>query len=142
MNQHTRVSSSSRYNYLNEDFTDVLQTSKREKFLFEEAGEHRQSIKLVPTIISYRKAPVLKHDDFIMRITVDADAVTELRHLILRNCGDLVLFMRVKPVDHASKMKVWLCLRKSSVDTIISHIIRTLPKAEFGKITPLLPAAA
>ncbi len=140
MNQHTRVSSSTRYHYLDEDFTDALQTSKREKFLFEDADERGQSSKLVPTIISYRKAPALKQDDFIMRITVDAAAITELRHLILRNCGDLVLFMRVKPVDHASKMKVWLCLRKSSVDTIISHIVRALPKAEFGKITPLLPA--
>lgn len=138
MNQHTRVSSSTRYRYLNEDFSGALQTSKREKFLFEDGNERRQDSPAMP-IISYRKAPVLKQDDFIMRITVDAAAITELRHLILRNCGDLVLFMRVKPVDHASKMKVWLCLRKSSVDTIISHIIRALPKAEFGKITPLLP---
>ncbi|MDP1978551.1 MAG: hypothetical protein WA071_10305 [Undibacterium umbellatum] len=75
-----------------------------------------------------------------MRITVDSESITELRHLILKSCGDLVLFMRVKPIDHASKMKVWLCLSKSSVDTIISHIMRVLPQAEFGKITPLLAA--
>jgi hypothetical protein len=48
--------------------------------------------------------------------------------------------MRIKPVDHASKMKFWLCLSKTSVDAVIGNIMRALPQAEFGRITPLTPA--
>ncbi|MFJ2990307.1 hypothetical protein ACIPF8_20780 [Collimonas sp. NPDC087041] len=77
--------------------------------------------------------------DFMMRITVDAASVSELRRVIVSTCGDLLIYMRVKPVDHATKMKFWLCLSKTSIDSVIGNILRTLPQAEFGRITPVLP---
>ena len=91
------------------------------------------------TAVSYRKKRPASHNDFMMRITVDADSVTELRRVIIACCGDLVTYMRIKPVDHATRMKVWLCLHKTSVDPVMGNIMRTLPQAEFGHITPLLP---
>ncbi|MFZ6655128.1 hypothetical protein [Undibacterium sp. TJN19] len=127
MNQHTGMSGTEHRISFPDDFSDALQSSKREKFLFETALPRRS-----------RPAPKTTQNDFVMRITVDAHAITELRQLILRTCGDLVQFMRVKPVDHATKMKVWLCLSQSSVDTMTSNIMRALPQAEFGKFTPLL----
>ncbi|MFZ6645713.1 hypothetical protein ACO0LO_08360 [Undibacterium sp. TJN25] len=99
----------------------------------------RQEPSARVTHISYRNKPKAIQNDFIMRITVDAASVTELRHVIVGTCGELVSYMRVKPVDHATKMKVWLCLSKNSVDTIIRNVMRSLPQAEFGRITPLLP---
>ncbi|PFH11565.1 hypothetical protein BCF11_4016 [Collimonas sp. PA-H2] len=78
--------------------------------------------------------------DFMMLITVDAASVSELRRVIVSTCGDLMVYMRVKPVDHASKMKFWLCLNKQSIDSVIGNIMRALPQAEFGRITPMLPA--
>lgn len=126
--------------YGSENYADVLKSCKREKFLCENHRERKSAYALRQPLVTYKTPVKLIQNDFVMRITVDAASITELRHLILKSCGELVLFMRVKPIDHASKMKVWLCLSKSSVDTIISHIIRVLPQAEFGKITPLLTA--
>jgi hypothetical protein len=51
-----------------------------------------------------------------------------------------MIYLRVKPLDRASKMKFWLCLSKTSVDAVIGNIMRALPQAEFGRITPLTPA--
>ncbi|GGC94087.1 hypothetical protein [Undibacterium terreum] len=125
-----------------DEFSAELQSCKHEKFLFEDtpAAARSKTAEIAPLPhISYRSKPRVEQNDFIMRITVDAAAVTELRHVIVGTCGELVNYMRVKPVDHATKMKVWLCLSKSSVDTIIRNVMRALPQAEFGKITPLLP---
>ncbi|RYE36534.1 MAG: hypothetical protein EOP21_14775 [Hyphomicrobiales bacterium] len=69
-----------------------------------------------------------------MQITVDARGVTELRHLVMGNCGELVSFMRIQPVAHATKMKVWLCLSRPAADRIMDIVMRTLPSAEFGAI--------
>jgi hypothetical protein len=88
----------------------------------------------------YRQPALPVQKDFMMRITVDAASVAELRRIIVGTCGDLMIYMRVKPVDHASKMKFWLCLSKGSIDAVIGNIMRALPQAEFGRITPLQPA--
>ncbi|HWW99355.1 hypothetical protein [Collimonas sp.] len=76
----------------------------------------------------------------MMLITVDTASVSELRRVIVSTCGDLMVYMRVKPVEHASKMKFSLCLNKKSIDSVIGNIMRALPQAEFGRITPMLPA--
>jgi hypothetical protein len=94
-------------------------------------------------------SPLLQHqqalpnqNECMMCITVEAASVAELRRVIVSTCGDLMSYMRVKPVEHASKMKFWLCLSKTSIDAVIGNIMRALPQAEFGRITPLLAAAS
>jgi hypothetical protein len=89
---------------------------------------------------SDRKQTLPSQKDLMMCITVDAASVAELRRVIVSTCGDLMVYMRIKPVDHASKMKFWLCLSKTSVDAVIGNIMRALPQAEFDRITPLTPA--
>ncbi|MGZ3159600.1 MAG: hypothetical protein ACXU7H_10980 [Burkholderiaceae bacterium] len=71
----------------------------------------------------------------MMHITIDASCVTQLRHLIMGTCGELVEFMRIQPIAHAKKMKVWLCLSKAAVALIMDAVMRCLPNAEFGRIT-------
>lgn len=71
----------------------------------------------------------------MMDITIDASFVTQLRHLVIGTCGDLVEFMRIQPLAHATKMKVWLCLSKPAIDLIMNAVMRSLPSAEFGRIT-------
>ena len=140
MNRHVEPYFPSDSNCETGDYSGIFRSEKREKFLFENSKNHHVINAREQLTVSYRKPKKSTGNDFIMRVTVDAESITTLRHLILKSCGDMVLFMRVKPVDHASKMKVWLCLSKSSVDIIISNIMRNLPQAEFGKVTPLSPA--
>lgn len=73
---------------------------------------------------------------FMMHIIIDAGSVTRLRQVVMVACGDLVGFMRIQPIAHATKMKVWLCLSKPAVDLIMSAVMQNLPNAEFGKIGP------
>ena len=74
---------------------------------------------------------------FMMSITIDANSVTKLRHLVFDACGELVAFMRMQPVAHNTKMKVWLCLSQPVVDLIMDMVMRSLSCAEFGRITLL-----
>jgi hypothetical protein len=128
MNQVISRSSTWNFPLPPDEIPEEMQSSKRETFFW--------SFPLV----SNRCNPLSTQKQFMMRITVDAASVTELRHIIVSTCGDPVLYMRVEPVDHATKMKVWLCLRKASIDSIIDNIMRALPQAEFGRISPLVPA--
>lgn len=138
MNQHSKSAFPGRTHPSTEGNSAIFVSPKREKFLFERSSERKSDYAVGQAAITWRTPPKLVQNDFVMRITIDIDSITELRHIILKTCGDLVLFMRVKPVDHASKMKVWLCLSKSSVDTVIGNIMHVLPQAEFGKVTPLV----
>jgi hypothetical protein len=72
---------------------------------------------------------------FLMRITIDASSVTQLRHLAIGTCGDLLVSMRVQPLERAAKMKVCLCLSMPAVDIIMDAVMRTMPSAEFGRVT-------
>ena len=70
----------------------------------------------------------------IMQITIKASHVTQLRHLIMGACGDLVAFMRIQPIAHAAKMKIWLSLNKPAVAFVMNVVMRSLPCAEFGSV--------
>jgi hypothetical protein len=112
----------------------------RLSLLPDEETKAMQAAALPFHLRSNRNQSLAAPKDFMMRITVDAASVSELRRVIVSTCGDLMIYMRVKPIDHASKMKFWLCLSKTSIDSVIGNIMRALPQAEFGRITPLLPA--
>ncbi|RJG08139.1 hypothetical protein D3870_16635 [Noviherbaspirillum cavernae] len=71
-----------------------------------------------------------------MHIIIDAALVTELRRLVMSTCGDMVSFMRIQPIAHATRMKVWLPLSKPAIDRVMAAVMRSLPGAEFGRITP------
>jgi hypothetical protein len=114
-----------------------ISNSKREKFLFENDDRNLKIPDTKTIVVQYKTAMKYVSEDCVMRVTVDAGSVKQLRQLILNNCGGCDFYMKVKAIDHASKMKVWLCLNKSSIDILISKILRSLPHAEFGRITPI-----
>lgn len=71
----------------------------------------------------------------MMLLTISADCVAELRHLIMRTCSEWIVFIRTQPIAHATKMKVWLCLSNPASDMVMDAVMRALPSAEFGQIT-------
>lgn len=93
--------------------------------------------KSIPHIAA-RAAPYSRPagQEFVMHITIDESCVTQLRYLAIRTCGELLTFIRIQPIARTTKMKVWLCLRKPAVNLIMDAIMRSLPTAEFGRITP------
>lgn len=84
-----------------------------------------------PVIIEKQTQP----HECLMLLTISADCVAELRHLVMRTCGEWIVFMRTQPIAHASKMKVWLCLSNPATELVMNAVMRALPSAEFGKIT-------
>lgn len=85
-----------------------------------------------------RKPPMSNalNQDCIMYLTVNADYVTELRHVVMETCGGSVAFIRIEPTAHATRMKVWLGLSRSAVCRIMTRVMESLPGAEFGQISP------
>lgn len=70
----------------------------------------------------------------LMHITVDTGCLTELRRLVMETCGGMLSFMRIEAVDHAERMKVWLCLPEPALRLTMDAVMRSLPAAEFGRI--------
>ena len=79
----------------------------------------------------------------LMLLTVDAAALSELRALVMRTCGDAMQFMRVAACDHdhGARAKVWLCLSRALAGQVMAAVMRALPGAEFGRMTPLAAAS-
>lgn len=74
--------------------------------------------------------------DCIMYLIVNADCVTQLRHVVIETCGECVAFIRIQPIAHATRMKVWLGLSKPAVCQIMASVMSSLPGAEFGQVMP------
>jgi hypothetical protein len=74
-----------------------------------------------------------------MQMTVDADAVTLLRQVVMRVCGDTLEFMRIEACAHGSRMKVCLCIARASARPIMDEVMRILPGAEFGRFADAPP---
>ncbi len=80
-------------------------------------------------------APSSSSTECLMLVTIKADCVADLRHLVMRTCGELIVFIKTQPIAHATKMKVWLCLNQAATDKVMDAVMRSLPSAEFGRIT-------
>jgi hypothetical protein len=87
--------------------------------------------------VDSRIAPrsLLTAQGFMLHLTIDASDVTELRRRVIGKCGELVLFMRIQPLAHASKMRVWILLKEQEFDFVKHTIQSGLPDAEFGQFT-------
>lgn len=87
---------------------------------------HACNLAIVPSSVS---------TECMMLVTIKADSVADLRHLVMRTCGELIVFIKTQPIAHATKMKVWLCLSESATDKVMNAVMHSLPSAEFGRIT-------
>lgn len=71
----------------------------------------------------------------LIRMTVPTAAVTSLRQLAMRVCGDGLEFMRIAICAGGQRIDVWLCVRLSCVAALSHAITRQLPDACFGAAT-------
>nr|WP_315258194.1 hypothetical protein [uncultured Duganella sp.] len=78
----------------------------------------------------------------LMQLTVDTGALSALRALVARTCGDALQFMRVEACDHGARVRVWLCLSRALAGPMMEAVMRALPGAEFGRLTPLAQRTA
>lgn len=91
--------------------------------------------------LSAAAVPLARHRSaaqrFMLPITIDAAMVTPLRRAVTGACGEMLRFLRVQPIAHSNRAKVWLCLTGLAMDLAIGSIMRTVPAAEFGRIAPV-----
>lgn len=73
---------------------------------------------------------------FMMHLTISAESVTSLRRIVIGTFGETVSFIRIQSIDHATKMKVCLCLTGPIANHVMEAIMHALPSAEFGRISP------
>ncbi len=73
----------------------------------------------------------------MMDITISAEFMTSLRGIAIGTFGEMVAFMRIQPIDHATKMKICLCLTGPIANRVMDAIMHALPGAEFGRISPV-----
>ncbi len=72
---------------------------------------------------------------FNLYVTIDTELVAALRRMVMHSFSHIVSSISIQPVSHARKMKVCLRFSKAVEDTLMTSIMRTLPSAEFGRIT-------
>jgi hypothetical protein len=70
----------------------------------------------------------------LLQITVDAGRMLDLRRLVVRHCGSMLSFMRMQPVEHATRMVVWLRVTEPAMRALMDAVMRTLPSAQFGRV--------
>ena len=72
-----------------------------------------------------------------MHIKVDAGLVTRLQQAVIGACGGLVRFLRIQSVVCSNSVKVWFAMTRPAIELVMTAVMRTLPAAEFGRITPV-----
>ncbi len=97
--------------------------------------QHRADSLALTCTSNLSLVPISASTECLMLVTVRADSVTDLRHLIMRTCSDMIVFIKTQPTAHATKMKVWVCLSESVTDRVMDAVMHTLPSAEFGPVT-------
>jgi hypothetical protein len=72
--------------------------------------------------------------EYLMQIIVDAESVTDLRHLLICICGRALEYVRVQAIPNRGNMRVFLCQNQSDFSRVMDAIMGTLPHAEFGRV--------
>ncbi|NNG25387.1 hypothetical protein [Telluria aromaticivorans] len=69
----------------------------------------------------------------IIRMTVDAASVTNLRQLAMRVCGDALEFMRIAMCGGSARIQVWMCVRRPVAALLREAVARQMPDARLGQ---------
>lgn len=67
----------------------------------------------------------------ILSFYVNANFVTQLRHMLTRSCGDLLTYMRIAPTMHATTMRVWLCISQPATALVLQSALQSIPGIKF-----------
>lgn len=78
-----------------------------------------------------RRAPVLPGAVCLMHMTVAACAVTSLRKVVERVCGDALQFIRIEACVHSGQMRVRVCVTKTMSGPVEEAIRRAQPDTRF-----------
>lgn len=70
----------------------------------------------------------------LLQITVDAVRMLDLRRLVVRHCGSMLSFMRMQPIEHATRMVVWLRVTEPARQALMAAVMQSLPSAQFGRV--------
>lgn len=68
-----------------------------------------------------------------IRMTVEAGALTLLRQLAARICGETLEFIRISACNKGRTMKVCLCVGAAFADVLLLAIMQRLPGAQLGR---------
>ncbi len=71
-----------------------------------------------------------------MHITIGAESVTTLRHIVIGTFGEMVAFIRIQSIDHARKMKVCLCLTAPIADRVMAATLEHAQRVQLGTFAP------
>lgn len=93
-------------------------------------------------MLAHSPVPARAPQACLLQLAVDAGALTALRTLVTRTCGDTLRFMRVEACDHGARVRVWLCLSRAAAAQVMEAVMHALPGAEFGRLTPLARRSA
>lgn len=70
----------------------------------------------------------------LVRLTVDAAKVTQLREVVSRACGEALEFIRIATLPDPARMTVWLCVATPCVPLMIETVLQCQPNAQFSRI--------
>lgn len=70
----------------------------------------------------------------LLQFTVDSACMLDLRRLIVRHCGSMLSFMRMQPIEHATRMVVWLRVTEPAIRALMAAVMQCLPSARFGRM--------
>lgn len=82
-----------------------------------------------------RRAPAVAARTCMMHMTLETGAITALRTLVMRVCGEALQFMRIEACAHGSRMRVWLCVSQPFVAMVMEAVSQNLPSTEFGRFS-------
>ena len=71
----------------------------------------------------------------VIYLTADTASVTALRKLVAGVCGDALEFIRIQACAENGRMRVWMCVAGTVVDSVLDVLRRALPDVRIGRLT-------
>ena len=71
----------------------------------------------------------------VIYLTADTGSVSALRRLAASVCGDALEFIRIQRGAERGRMRVWMCVAREVVDTVLEAMRHALPDLRVGRLT-------
>jgi hypothetical protein len=70
----------------------------------------------------------------MLRLTIEADSVSQVRQAVIAACGESVEFMPPQKIPRSTQVKVWLVLTESAVPDAMGATLRAVPCGEISRV--------
>ena len=104
-----------------EPFSDALKTAGRDR---NNREMHQSTLRLVPT--GEHKA--------VISVTVESTDVLRVRRAIFQAGGESVGILKTASAPHSSKVRVFIGLKFTALESIMTAIMRSVTACEFGRV--------